>query len=98
LKETFFTGGIPMRGFKWIVPVAVCLVLSAPLTGHAAETIKLGVAGAHTGDLAGYGVPALNAAKLVVEKINAAGGINGKMVEILQQDDQCKSAVAVPTP
>ena len=72
-----------MRGLKRSILVAVCLVLSAPPAGHTAETIKLGVAGAHTGDLAGYGVPALNAARLVVEKINAAGGINGKMVEIL---------------
>lgn len=79
-----------MRGSKWIGLVAVCLLLSAPLAGHAADTIKLGVAGAQSGDLAGYGTPALNAAKLVVDKINAAGGINGKMVEILQQDDQCK--------
>lgn len=79
-----------MRRSKWIGLVAAALLLAAPLAAQAAETIKLGVAGAQTGDLAGYGLPALNAAKLVVEKINAEGGINGKMVEILQQDDQCK--------
>ncbi|MDL2290974.1 branched-chain amino acid ABC transporter substrate-binding protein [Desulfovibrio sp. OttesenSCG-928-F20] len=79
-----------MRATKLIALFAAAFVLSAPLSGLAADTIKLGIAGAHTGDLAGYGMPALNAAKLVVDKINAAGGINGKMVEILQQDDQCK--------
>lgn len=79
-----------MRCSKWIGLLAAALLFAAPATGTAAETIKLGVGGAHTGDLAGYGIPALNAAKLVVEKYNANGGINGKMIEILQQDDQCK--------
>lgn len=83
-----------MHSKKWIAPALALLLFAAPMPAQAAETIKLGVPGAHTGDLAGYGVPALNAAKLVVEKINAAGGINGKMVEILQQDDQCKPELA----
>lgn len=79
-----------MRCSKWTGLLVAALLCAAPAAGAAAETIKLGVGGAHTGDLAGYGIPALNAAKLVVEKYNANGGINGKMIEILQQDDQCK--------
>eukprot|EP00831_Metopus_contortus_P062734 TRINITY_DN54964_c0_g1_i1.p2 TRINITY_DN54964_c0_g1~~TRINITY_DN54964_c0_g1_i1.p2 ORF type:complete len:258 (-),score=96.56 TRINITY_DN54964_c0_g1_i1:11-784(-) len=55
-----------------------------------AAKVVLGVAGAHSGDLASYGLPTVNAAKLVAAKINAAGGINGAMVEIVAQDDQCK--------
>jgi len=61
---------------------------------YAADTIKLGVPGAHSGDLASYGLPSANAAKLVVDDINAKGGILGKKVEILQEDDQCKPEVA----
>lgn len=79
-----------MRCSKWIGFFVAAMLFAAPATGTTAETIKLGVGGAHTGDLAGYGIPALNAAKLVVDKYNANGGINGKMIEILQQDDQCK--------
>ena len=66
------------------------MFLIAPSGANAEDVIKLGVPGAHTGDLAGYGIPALNAAKLVVDKINAKGGINGKKVVLVQQDDQCK--------
>jgi branched-chain amino acid transport system substrate-binding protein len=55
-----------------------------------AETIKLGVAGPHSGDLASYGIPTMNAAKIVVEQVNAKGGIHGKMVELLIQDEECK--------
>lgn len=61
---------------------------------YAADTIKLGVPGAHSGDLASYGLPTVHAAKLVVDDINAKGGILGKNVEILQEDDQCKPEVA----
>lgn len=83
-----------MRSYKWFGFAALCLMLGIPFTAGAADTIKLGVPGSHTGDLAGYGTPALNAAKIVVDKINTAGGINGKRVEIIAQDDQCKPDLA----
>ena len=70
-----------MRCKQWLGIIAASLLLAVPTAGHAAETIKLGVGGSFSGDLAGYGLPELNAAKLVVDKINAKGGINGKMVE-----------------
>jgi branched-chain amino acid transport system substrate-binding protein len=60
----------------------------------AAETIKLGVAGPHTGDLAPYGLPTKDAAEMLVAEINAKGGINGKQVELMVVDDQCKPEVA----
>jgi branched-chain amino acid transport system substrate-binding protein len=75
------------------------LALSLALTGMScakkdASPIKIGVAGAHTGDLASYGLPAVNAATLVVEEINAKGGINGRKVELVIVDDQCKPELA----
>ena len=65
-------------------------------TGETAAPAKivLGVAGAHSGDLASYGLPSVNAAKLVAAKLNAAGGVNGAMVEVVAQDDQCKPELA----
>ncbi len=68
------------------------VMLSTP--AMAEEVIKLGVAGAHTGDLASYGVPTWNAAQLVAEEINAKGGIDGKKVVIVDADDQCKPELA----
>jgi branched-chain amino acid transport system substrate-binding protein len=64
-------------------------------TAPAAETIKLGIVGAHSGDLASYGIPTIKAAELVVKKVNARGGVLGKQVELLVEDDQCKTEVAV---
>lgn len=76
-----------MKGFYALL-VAICLALLAgPVS---ADTIKIGVAGAHSGDLASYGLPTVNAAKLVAESVNAKGGIGGKQIELLIQDEECK--------
>jgi branched-chain amino acid transport system substrate-binding protein len=63
----------------------------------AADAIKLGVAGAHSGDLASYGLPTVKAAEMVVKEINAKGGVLGKPVELLVEDDVCKPEVATNT-
>jgi branched-chain amino acid transport system substrate-binding protein len=68
---------------------------SGPLS--AADAIKLGVAGAHSGDLASYGLPTVKAAELVVKEINAKGGVLGRQVELLMEDDVCKPEVATNT-
>ena len=70
------------------------MTMIAPAT-QAGDTIRLGVAGAHSGDLASYGIPSVKAAELVVKKTNAKGGILGKPVELVVEDDQCKTEIAV---
>ncbi len=71
--------------FAWFFP---------PTSGLAAEPIKIGVAGAHSGDLASYGLPTLKAAQLVVQAVNEAGGINGRPIHLVVEDDACKPEVA----
>jgi branched-chain amino acid transport system substrate-binding protein len=73
----------------------ICLTLSG--LSLAADTIKLGVAGPHSGDLASYGIPTVKAAELVVKEINAKGGVLGKPVELVVEDDVCKPEVATNT-
>ena len=58
------------------------------------DVIRLGVAGAHSGDLASYGIPSIKAAELVVKDINAKGGVLGKQVKIITEDDVCKPEMA----
>ncbi|MDY0374474.1 MAG: branched-chain amino acid ABC transporter substrate-binding protein [Desulfobacterium sp.] len=76
--------------------LSMLLFAYVALTGNlfAGDTIKLGVAGAHSGDLASYGLPTVKAAELVTKKVNAAGGVLGKQVELLVEDDVCKPEVA----
>ena len=54
------------------------------------ETIKIGVSGPLTGGAAKYGVAVKNAAQMAVDEINAAGGLDGMMFELLALDDEHK--------
>ena len=74
--------------FQFVAAAVLSAAVAAP--AQAEDTIKIGVPGAHTGDLATYGVPSLNAAKIVVAKVNAKGGVLGKKLELIAEDDQCK--------
>ena len=81
----------------WTLWMTLFVSFTLSSAGLAAETIKLGVAGAHSGDLASYGLPSVKAAELVVKDINAKGGILGKKVELLIEDDACKPEMAINT-
>jgi len=81
----------------WVGITVFCFTLSAAGIAAAAETFKLGTPGAHSGDLASYGLPSVKAAELVVKKYNAKGGVLGKKIEVLAEDDVCKPEFATNT-
>lgn len=91
MKKRFILFSLPV--------LFLSLFLTPIFTGQALaqDTIKLGVAGPHSGDLASYGIPSIKAAELVVKEINAKGGILGKQVELLVEDDVCKPELATNT-
>jgi branched-chain amino acid transport system substrate-binding protein len=80
--------------------VAACCLLALP-PGAAAlaagDPIRIGVAGPQSGDLASYGIPSSRAAALVVKEVNARGGVLGRPVELLVEDDVCKPEIAANT-
>ena len=59
------------------------------------ETIRIGGIGPLSGGYANYGFSVKNGAQLAVDEINAAGGINGKQVELSFQDSQADPESAV---
>ena len=63
------------------------------------KAIKIPVASPYTGPLATFGEGVKNAALLMGEEVNAAGGINGRKVDIVLGDDLCdpKEAANVAT-
>lgn len=63
----------------------------------AADTIKIGIAGPKTGPVTQYGDMQFIGAKQAIKDINAAGGVDGKMLEAKEYDDACdpKQAVAI---
>ncbi|MRR18109.1 MAG: branched-chain amino acid ABC transporter substrate-binding protein, partial [Deltaproteobacteria bacterium] len=46
------------------------------------------------GDLVSYGIPTIHAAELVAKKVNAQGGIAGKKLVLLIEDEACKPELA----
>ncbi|MFL6930762.1 MAG: ABC transporter substrate-binding protein [Xanthobacteraceae bacterium] len=54
----------------------------------------IGVTGALTGPVASTQAPAMEAMRIYVERLNAAGGINGKQVRIILQDDAAEPSKA----
>ncbi len=77
-----------------LIVLALFMVLGASCDSDKDKPIKIGVAGPHSGDLAPYGIPPKHAVTLAAEKINAAGGLLGRKVEIVAEDDVCKPEVA----
>ena len=53
-----------------------------------ADKVKIGVFMSTTGTTANFGISSVNGIKMAADEINAAGGINGKQVELLVQDDR----------
>lgn len=53
---------------------------------------KIGAIFSTTGGAAGLGVPEANTVEMMVEQINAAGGINGRPLEVIVYNDETDSA------
>jgi Periplasmic binding protein len=54
----------------------------------AQEKVVIGVTAALTGPFAGTTAPPVDGLRIYVDRINAAGGINGKKIDLIIQDDQ----------
>jgi branched-chain amino acid transport system substrate-binding protein len=57
-------------------------------TTSSGNTIKVGVYGDLTGATSSFGQSTKNGIELAVEEINKAGGVNGKQIELVVEDDQ----------
>ncbi|WP_150306092.1 branched-chain amino acid ABC transporter substrate-binding protein [Pseudomonas saliphila] len=77
--------------------IAVAAMAGASGFAMAADNIKIALAGPVTGPVAQYGDMQFVGAKMAIERINAAGGVNGSQLEGVIFDDACdpKQAVAV---
>ena len=97
-----------LRRFRWGLAGALALLL-APACNEketptaepeasalaAAEPVRIGAVFPLTGDVASYGKAAQRGIDLAVQEINDKGGVNGRKVEVIYEDDQGKSAPAI---
>lgn len=80
------------------VSVALIGLAMATLLGcsrQESDNIKIALVGPVTGPVAQYGDMQMSGAKMAVERINAAGGINGQKLEPVVIDDVCEPKQAV---
>ena len=83
------------RAIMVLLLVAGFAVLPAFTEGQAEGAIKIGFFAPMTGSAAADGVSARRGAEMAVEDINAKGGINGRLVELVIYDEHCESKEAV---
>ncbi|MBI4167751.1 MAG: ABC transporter substrate-binding protein, partial [Candidatus Aenigmarchaeota archaeon] len=70
-----------------IIIGGAAVLLNRPISSG--ETIKIGVSAPLTGEGASFGEGVLGGVELAVKEINDAGGINGRKIEIVVEDDKC---------
>jgi branched-chain amino acid transport system substrate-binding protein len=76
-----------------LVSIAVLFGFSQPSLatdpGLTSNEITIGLFGPLSGPLIGYGLDPLQAAKMMYDEVNKAGGINGRKIKLIVEDDKC---------
>jgi branched-chain amino acid transport system substrate-binding protein len=80
--------------FKLTIALSVALFLFVPLAALAQETVKVGIILPTTGEKAKFGEIEKKSFEMALDEINAAGGISGKKLEFLFEDDTGRPDVA----
>ena len=76
-----------------LIAIAVSLALTMP--AFAADPIKIGLSGPFTGGSASMGVSMRDGARLAVSEINAAGGVLGRPLQLVERDDEARNELGV---
>ncbi len=76
------------------ISLAVTATAVGAEEGVTDTTIKIGMFGPLTGATSIYGYPINNGAIAIYKEINEQGGINGRKIEIVHEDDACDPAKA----
>lgn len=91
--------GKALRGIALVICTVMMFSLVVGCQGKSSDTIKLGFLGAKTGQVANYGIPGEKGMQLAIEEINANGGVLGKQLEGVYEDNkgQTKEINAIAT-
>ncbi len=72
----------------------VASTLAIPLPVWAQDAYVIGLTGALTGPPASTYAPAVDALRIYVDRVNEAGGVNGKKINLILQDDSAQPGKA----
>ncbi|MBC8031099.1 MAG: ABC transporter substrate-binding protein [Pyrinomonadaceae bacterium] len=76
------------------IVASLLLALACQPSGSGGDKVRIGVFMSTTGDTANFGISSVNGIKMAADEVNLAGGINGKQVELLIQDDRSDASEA----
>lgn len=84
-----------------LVTASLAVAMSAAPVANAADqgiadtSIKLGMHTSQTGPVAVFGLAYERAARLVFDKVNASGGVNGRKIDLIVEDDRGDAGAGV---
>ena len=92
-----------MRTAQIVLMIVVTLLIASAAPpaaaqgtpGVTADEIKIGALGALTGPGYLYGRLVMNGAEVVYNEVNKTGGINGRKITLVREDDRCDAASAI---
>jgi ABC-type branched-subunit amino acid transport system substrate-binding protein len=79
------SGSSPLRAA--LAALAGAIALAAPLGSFAADPVKIGYAGPLSGSLSLLGQGVRDGIEVYVQYINEQGGVNGRKIELIAEDD-----------
>ncbi len=84
-----------LLSLKWVVLMGLLIVLVPAVVACSSngeeEPFRIGVMESLTGPGETYGTVASQAKQMAVDEINAEGGINGRMLELVVEDSKCNA-------
>ncbi|SJZ30571.1 branched-chain amino acid transport system substrate-binding protein [Enhydrobacter aerosaccus] len=87
--------GVQLAVISLLASVAIAQTSAAQVPGVTADTIRIGSFGALTGPGYLYGKLPMNGIEAVFDEVNAAGGVNGRKLQLVREDDRCDPAAAI---
>lgn len=85
MKRSLLAFGL---AFTLLACSTACERRGATTTGDGTGAIKVGVYMDLSGQTASFGQSSVNGAKMAVDEINKSGGVNGRQIELVIEDDQ----------
>ena len=90
----------PFCGYDWnrllpLLPAFLLITFIATAACERSAPIRVGFSGCMSGRLSDLGIAGRNGVTLAVEELNAAGGLHGRMVELLTRDNHQDPGTAV---
>jgi branched-chain amino acid transport system substrate-binding protein len=77
-----------------LIVASLLVIFACQPQGRGGDKARVGVFMSLTGSTANFGISSTNGIKMAADEVNGAGGINGKQIELLVQDDRSDASEA----